>query len=68
MKGSTDVVKGHIEEAAGALIGSNKLRAKGQKDQLVGHVKQAAEKGVRSATKAVRKSAKAIGNSFKKNN
>jgi len=67
MKGSTDVVKGRIEEAAGALVGNDKLRVKGQKDQLVGHIKQAAEKGVRNATKAVQKSAKKIGNRLKKN-
>ena len=47
MKGSTKIVKGRIEEAAGALTGNDKLRAKGQTDQAVGHVKQAAEKGVR---------------------
>ena len=29
MKGSIDTVKGHIEEAAGALVGNDKLRAKG---------------------------------------
>jgi len=47
MKGSTKVVKGRIEEAAGALTGNDRLRAKGQTDQAVGHVKQAVEKGIR---------------------
>ena len=47
MKGSTNIVKGRIEESAGVLTGNDKLRAKGQTDQAVGHVKQAAEKGVR---------------------
>jgi uncharacterized protein YjbJ (UPF0337 family) len=55
MKGSTEVVKGRIEEAAGALTGNDKLRAKGQTDQAVGHVKQAAEKGVRQAKESARK-------------
>ena len=55
MKGSTKVVKGRIEEAAGALTGNDKLRAKGQMDQAVGHIKQAAENGVRQAKESARK-------------
>ena len=55
MKGSTEVAKGRIEEAAGALAGNEKLRARGQTDQAVGHVKQAAEKGVRKVKESVRK-------------
>jgi len=55
MKGSTEVVKGRIEEAAGALTGNDKLRARGRTDQAVGHVKQAAEKGVRQAQESARK-------------
>ena len=55
MKGSTKVVKGRIEEAAGALTGNDRLRAKGQTDQAVGHVKQVAETGVRQVKEAVRK-------------
>ena len=55
MKGSTQVAKGRIEEAAGALSDNDKLRAKGQTNQAVGHVKQAAEKGVRQAKESARK-------------
>ena len=55
MKGSTKVVKGRIEEAAGALTGNDRLRAKGQTDQAVGHVKQAVETGVRQVKEAARK-------------
>ena len=55
MKGSTEVVKGRIKEAAGVLTGNDKLRAEGQTDQAVGHVKQAAEKGVRQAQESARK-------------
>ena len=43
MKGSADVLKGRVEEAAGVLANNDKLRAKGQKDQAVGHVKQVTE-------------------------
>ena len=55
MKGSTEVVKGRIEEAAGALTGNDRLRAKGQTHQAVGHVKQAADKGVRQIKESTRK-------------
>ena len=44
MSGKADIVKGRIEEAAGVLTGNNKLRARGQTDQAVGQVKQAATK------------------------
>ena len=55
MKGSTKVAKGRVEEAAGALTDNERLRAKGQTDQAVGHVKQAVEKGVRQVKESVRK-------------
>ncbi len=55
MKGTTQVVKGRIEEAAGALTGNDRLRAKGRSDQAVGHVKQTAQKNVRQAKDAARK-------------
>jgi len=55
MKGSTKVVKGRIEEAAGALTGNDRLRAKGQTDQSVGHIKQAAEKAIEQVQKSVGK-------------
>lgn len=51
MKGTTNVVKGRIEEAAGALVGNDKLRAKGRSDQILGHAEQAAESGVKRARK-----------------
>jgi len=52
MKGSMKVVKGRIEEAAGALVGNDKLREKGRTDQAVGKVIRAGEKGIRKASKA----------------
>ena len=55
MKGSIETVKGHIEEAAGALIGNDKLRVKGQQDQAAGHVKQIIEKDVRKVKASVGK-------------
>lgn len=55
MKGTTQVAKGRVKEAAGALTGNDKLRAEGQADQSVGHVKQVAERGVRQLQESVQK-------------
>jgi len=55
MSGTTDVVKGRIKEAAGALAGNDQLRAEGKTDQAVGKVKQVAEKAVDEVEKAVKK-------------
>ena len=55
MGGKTDVVKGRIKEAAGALTGNDKLRAEGQTDQAVGKAKQAVQKAADSVKKAVKK-------------
>ena len=51
MNGTTQVLKGRVEEAAGVLAGSEKLRNKGQKDQAVGEVKKSVEKMVDKITK-----------------
>jgi uncharacterized protein YjbJ (UPF0337 family) len=55
MSGKTDVVKGRIKEAAGALTGNDKLRAEGKTDQAVGKTKQAVQKTADTVKKAVRK-------------
>ena len=55
MSGKTDVVKGRIKEAAGALTGNDELRAEGKTDQAIGKVKQVAEKAVDKVKQAVKK-------------
>ena len=55
MSGKTDVVKGRLKEAAGALTGNDKLRAEGKTDQAIGKVKQVAEKAVDEVEQAVKK-------------
>ena len=55
MSGKTDVVKGRIKEAAGALTGNDKLRAKGKTDQAVGKTKQVVQKTADTVKKAVKK-------------
>jgi uncharacterized protein YjbJ (UPF0337 family) len=53
MSGKTDVVKGRIKEADGALTGNDKLREEGKADQAVGKSKQAARKVAGKVKKAV---------------
>jgi len=55
MSGKTDVVKGRIKEAAGALTGNDKLRAEGETDQAVGKTKQAVQKAADTVKEAVKK-------------
>jgi uncharacterized protein YjbJ (UPF0337 family) len=54
MSGKTDVVKGRLKEAAGALTGNDELRAEGKTDQAVGKVKQVAEKAIDKVKQAVK--------------
>ena len=55
MSGKTDVVKGRIKEAAGALTGNDKLREEGKTDEAVGETKQAVQKAADTVKKAVKK-------------
>jgi uncharacterized protein YjbJ (UPF0337 family) len=55
MGGKTDVLKGRIKEAAGALTGNNKLRAEGKTDQVVGKAKQVVQNAADTVKKAVKK-------------
>jgi uncharacterized protein YjbJ (UPF0337 family) len=55
MSGKTDVVKGRIKEAAGALTGDDKLREEGKTDQTVGKAKQAVQKAADTVKNAVNK-------------
>ena len=55
MGGKTDVVKGRIKEAAGALIGNDELREEGRTDQAVGEAKQAVQKAADTVKNAVKK-------------
>ena len=58
MSGKTDVAKGRLKEAAGALTGNDNLRAEGKTDQAVGKVKQVAEKAVNKVAKSIKKAQK----------
>ena len=54
MGGKTDVVKGRIKEAAGALTGNDNLREEGKTDQAVGKAEQAVQKTADTVKKAVK--------------
>ena len=60
MNGKTDIVKGRIKEAAGALTDDDKLRNEGKTDQAVGKVKEAVKKAVDEVEKAVEKVAERV--------
>ena len=55
MSGKTDVVKGRLKEAAGALTGNDELRAEGKTDRAIGKVKQIAAKAVDKVGQAAKK-------------
>ena len=55
MGGKTDVVKGRIKEAAGALTGNEKLRDEGKTDQVVGKAERAVQNTADTVKKAVKK-------------
>jgi uncharacterized protein YjbJ (UPF0337 family) len=54
--GTSDKVKGRVKEAAGAIAGDEELKREGRTDQLVGKVKQVADKMINKA-KAIAKRA-----------
>ncbi len=54
MRGKTEVAKGRIKEAAGALADNNELRKEGKADQEIGNAKVAAEKMIEKIEKSTR--------------
>ena len=55
MSGKTDIVKGRIKEAAGALTGSDKLKQEGKTDQVVGEAKESVQKVADKVKEVVKK-------------
>ena len=60
MAGTVDKMKGRIKEAAGALTDDDKLRREGRGDQLVGTMKDAAEKLIDTAKDGAEKATKKV--------
>ncbi len=54
MGAKTEIVKGRIKEAAGALTGNDKLREEGKTEQAVGKAEQAVQKTADTVKKAVK--------------
>jgi uncharacterized protein YjbJ (UPF0337 family) len=52
MNGTTDKVKGRVEEAAGALTNDKKLKNRGKMDQAAGNVKDVIGKTIDKAVSA----------------
>jgi uncharacterized protein YjbJ (UPF0337 family) len=53
MNGTTDKIKGRVEEAAGALTNDRKLKNRGKMDQAAGNVKDAIGKTIDKAVSVV---------------
>ena len=53
MNGTTDKVKGRVEEAAGVLTNDRKLKNRGKMDQAAGNVKDAIGRTIDKAVAAI---------------
>jgi uncharacterized protein YjbJ (UPF0337 family) len=53
MNGTTDKIKGRVEEAAGVLTNDRKLKNRGKVDQAAGNVKDAIGKTIDKAVSAI---------------
>lgn len=60
MGGKTDIVKGRVKEAVGAITNDEQLREEGRADQAVGKVKQVAADAIDSVKDAAESVKKAI--------
>jgi uncharacterized protein YjbJ (UPF0337 family) len=55
MGSRTDKIKGRIKEAVGVITDNDRLKREGQTDQVVGEVKEAAEKVQNKVERVVEK-------------
>ena len=62
MGGKMDQVKGRLKEAAGALTDDESLKQEGQRDQVVGKVKETAAKVAAKVKKTVERAADTLKN------
>ena len=62
MSGKSDVAKGRIKEATGALTGNDALREEGKTDQVVGEAKQVVQKVADTLKKSVEKATAKVPN------
>lgn len=62
MSGKIDQIKGRIKEAAGALTDDKSLKREGQRDQMVGKVKETAAKVAEKVKEKVERAADTMKN------
>ena len=62
MRGKIDKIKGRIKEAVGVLADNDNLQREGQLDQVVGEVKEQAERVVKKVKEQVEKAVKKVKN------
>ena len=60
MGGKIDKIKGRIKEAAGVLTENDSLKREGQRDQVVGEVKETAERAADKVKETAEKVAKKV--------
>ncbi len=60
MGGKTNIVKGRVKEAAGAITNNEQLREEGRADQAVGKVKEIAADAIESVKDAAESVKKAV--------
>jgi uncharacterized protein YjbJ (UPF0337 family) len=60
MGGKIDKIKGRIKEAAGVLTENDRLKREGQRDQVVGEVKETAEKAADKVKETAEKVAEKV--------
>jgi uncharacterized protein YjbJ (UPF0337 family) len=58
MRGTTDKIKGRVEEAAGVLTNDPKLKKRGKVDQAAGKVKDVIGKTIDKAVTAINRDRK----------
>ena len=65
IEGQVDKAKGSVKDAAGKVLGNDRLRAEGQADKAKGEIKDAAGKAADVARDAVDKTSDTISNASK---
>jgi uncharacterized protein YjbJ (UPF0337 family) len=65
IEGNLDKAKGNVKDAAGKVLGNDRLRAEGQADKLKGEVEDAAGKTADAARRGIDKASDTISNASK---
>jgi len=66
MGSKTDKIKGRVKEAVGALTDNDRLKSEGQRDQVVGKVKDKVERAAEKVKDKVERVAEKVKNKAKR--